>query len=291
MPLWTPFGAAGVTNVALQPTTVVGYQGPGDIVSGASVWWGLRAYKLSSIGTAAVRLIAPDSAQSDFNTVAGGGLDVTGIIAFGVVHGTPLTVVKIYDQSGNGIDLSQAGGPGFVTTGNGLTLPNIGFVAASNQSLNNASFTFTLAGLPITYVAVGNHTASASQQILLATSSGGVGDVNAIGLRNSGANSCFSYAGTAGLQGVGGTDGNWHSFQAVFTNSTSDVFNVDNNPQTGTNTGSDFPSSCVIYVGALVSANQPFDGFFSEAGIWPVGFNSTQQGQMYTNQHTWYGVF
>src|SRR4051812_24758284 len=81
------------------------YVGPGDIVAGATGWWGLRAYTAASIGANAVRLREDSAFQSeqDFATIAGGGLDLAAIAAFKALHSaTNLFVTKLYDQSAGG---------------------------------------------------------------------------------------------------------------------------------------------------------------------------------------------
>src|SRR5262245_22962763 len=90
---------------------VTPYEGPGDIVSGAAMWVGLRAYSSASIGSNAVRLRRDgDSSEQDFATVSGGGLDLSAISTFlaGVAPpSTNLFVSKLYDQSGNSRDLAN----------------------------------------------------------------------------------------------------------------------------------------------------------------------------------------
>lgn len=89
------------------PAVPVIYAGPGDVVSGAVGWWGLRAYSLLSIGINAIRLRrSSDNAEQNFVTVAGGGLDMTAINTFR--GAASLFVVKLYDQSGNSRDMLQA---------------------------------------------------------------------------------------------------------------------------------------------------------------------------------------
>ena len=56
-------------------SAVAGYTGPGNIVAGATAWWGLRANSLATIGGNAVDLVREDAANLTVATVAGGGLD------------------------------------------------------------------------------------------------------------------------------------------------------------------------------------------------------------------------
>src|SRR5262249_577175 len=83
------------------------YIGPGDVLTGALAWWGLRAYSAAKTGTKAVRIIrASDSAQQDFNTLSTGALDMTSLNTF--LTSTTGKVVTLYDQTGNGFDFGQA---------------------------------------------------------------------------------------------------------------------------------------------------------------------------------------
>ena len=99
-------GGGGVIRRILNPTPTP-YVGPGDIVSGAIGWWGLRAYTSASIGTNAIRLRRDGGSpgEQDFATVTGGGLDLTSITAFKGADN--LFLVKLYDQVGTN-HLTQA---------------------------------------------------------------------------------------------------------------------------------------------------------------------------------------
>jgi len=119
------------------PTPAVTYQGPGDIVSGALAWWGLRAYDASKIGSAAIRVKRPDTTQQDILIAADGIIDVND--AF--FTGGPYDIVKLYDQSGNGkdIDVAVVGGtyPLLLLNDNG-TLPAIHTLSAMESTNSSA---------------------------------------------------------------------------------------------------------------------------------------------------------
>jgi hypothetical protein len=96
----TVVGSGTVTGAVL-------YTGPGDIVSGATAWWGLRAYSSAVRGTNAVRLRrSSDNVEQDFATLPAGGLDTAAIATF--ASGSSLYVVTLYDQTGNGYTASQS---------------------------------------------------------------------------------------------------------------------------------------------------------------------------------------
>src|SRR5215475_13389161 len=112
------------------------YNGPGDVVSGANNWWGLRAYNAAAIGNNAIRLRRDsDNAEQNIATVSGGGLDSSAITTFkGAAN---LFVVKLYDQTASANDLTQstaANQPQFLLSVLG-SLPGIFFVRASSLYL------------------------------------------------------------------------------------------------------------------------------------------------------------
>src|SRR5262245_43487648 len=83
------------------------YTGPGDIVSSARGWWGLRAYSNAVIGSNVVRLRrSSDSAEQNFTTLSTGALDEASITSF--AGGSNLFVVTLFDQSGNAKDCTQS---------------------------------------------------------------------------------------------------------------------------------------------------------------------------------------
>src|SRR5215472_18681035 len=105
-PLWdeeTLEYSEGGGGIISAPTTA--YQGPGDIVSGATAWWGLRAYSAANIGTAIIRIRdTTANVESDFNAISTGLVDTVGIATFLGGHGG--IIVKYYDQSSNGRTLT-----------------------------------------------------------------------------------------------------------------------------------------------------------------------------------------
>src|SRR6516162_198744 len=86
-----------------------GFVGPGDVVPGATAWWGLRGYNaaVSNGVTKSVNIRrASDNATQDFVILSNGNLDTASIATF--ISGTTGFVTKLYDQSGNGNDQAQA---------------------------------------------------------------------------------------------------------------------------------------------------------------------------------------
>jgi hypothetical protein len=99
-----------MVNINVQPATVGGYTGPGDIVSGDAAWWGLRAYSSAQISgtTKAIGVNSSVTGDQDIFILTTGNLDWATLNA---LTGT-ITLQKIHDQTGNGIDLHLREGGG-----------------------------------------------------------------------------------------------------------------------------------------------------------------------------------
>ena len=94
---WVPFGAYNA------------YVGPGDIVSGATAWYGLRAYSAAIAATGTQKAInirrASDNTTKDILIRKSGNLDPTTAATF--CASTTCYVTTWYDQTGNGNDVAQ----------------------------------------------------------------------------------------------------------------------------------------------------------------------------------------
>lgn len=83
------------------------YVGPGDIKSGASAYWGFRAYNTAAIGSNVCDIKrASDSTTQTFVSLAGGAVDTASIATF--LNATTGKVTKFYDQTGNGHHATNA---------------------------------------------------------------------------------------------------------------------------------------------------------------------------------------
>lgn len=131
------------------------YVGPGDVVEGATAFWGLRAYSATSIGMNVVRLREDGgNTEQDFVSITGGGLDLSAISTFKGANN--LFIVTFYDQSGNGYDATQSTSSQqaqFTLSAVGA-LPGADYIAASNhQYVIDSGFT---APTPFSLSVVGN---------------------------------------------------------------------------------------------------------------------------------------
>jgi hypothetical protein len=252
------------------------YIGPGDVVSSAFAWWGLRGYTAAYSTGSNPALDIVDQAganQLTVNILSNGRLDVASISAWVTANSvSTIKVKRMYDQSGNTRHMNQAtlaNMPVLNLTGFG-SLPAVVFTAASSQSLG-VTGGLTLAQ-PITASFVWNRVAGGSDQEPINWGPLVVQSQNANNLRIS--------AGTN--LDLAATNGSWHATQAIFNN-TSGASYTDGASATGT-VGTGAPSTNGLAMGAP-SVSGFFNGSIAEAGWWASGFNSTQAGNVNTNQH------
>lgn len=98
-------------NLVMAPTASAGaYVGAGDIVSGWTAWYGLRAYSAAVAATGTQKAInvrrSSDNTTMDILILTNGKVDTATASTF--IGGGSGFVTKWYDQSGHGNDASQA---------------------------------------------------------------------------------------------------------------------------------------------------------------------------------------
>jgi hypothetical protein len=261
-----------------------GYTGPGDVVSGAFAWWGLRAYSSATTGTKAAHICnAGDANCADINTLSNGNFDVT------TAQGAPLncggtggtcTVSILYDQTGNGHDVNKtaiiAERPTLVFSCLG-SLPCMNFVTGSSQHLNTPG-NFTVAQpYTFSYTCMLPSNPAATQ---------GVVGVSAIGV---------SYVrSTPDIQMFAGSAFNdaaisatvWFASQNIFNGASSTNYTNGGSASGNAGTGA---GGGTLTIGDDGSGNY-LNGKMTEAGIWnSTGFSSGQQSSMNSNQRTYWG--
>jgi hypothetical protein len=258
--------------------------GPGDIAPGAAVWYGLRAYNVAYVLRGSKKAItirrASDSATKDITVLYTGALDVATAKSF--CSGTSCFVTKMYDQSGNGNDVSQATPskqPQFVFNGgpNGAT-PALLFTSTSAQVLVAGS-NITHA-VPATFSAVYKPTSGTNKYIL---SSAGV---NAQNTYEIGVNLCSFFISAGSTPATIAWSGCvYHAVQNVLSNA-GNVY-ID-----GVSTGSTVQTNGLanaFAIGGDANGSAFFDGYFVEGGVWLSALSGTQEAAMNTNQHTYWG--
>jgi Concanavalin A-like lectin/glucanases superfamily len=275
---------------------IVAYVGPGDIVSGALGWWGLRAYKNSLIGTKAIRLRRNgDNAESDFNTVAGGGLDLAGIATFIAGGGSNAQFVsRLYDQSGNGNDMTQstaANQPNFGLNIIG-SLPGVFYTFSAATILNS-----TLAignSLPLSWFAVSNP----SNFGVNGTRGGPLFGYSS----NTGGYELRWYVGTTpanaldflqqsvadlGNSATTRTASTWYTTDVTYDGTTANFY--VNGASDGTVTITNSASSAPVSIGGANATAEGLDGYLNESGIWGSVINSANNTALGLNARNYWG--
>lgn len=254
------------------------YTGPGDIVSGATFWGGLRAYSAATIGTNCVRLIrASDSAQQNFVTLANGSVDLASITTF--LAATTGKVVTLFDQSGNGNDATQAtdlNRPDFTFNAIG-SLPGITFDKGNPEFLRTPSI--TAATQPYSISAVAKRTGDFTSYNTI------LGCNNGLYFNNT-ANNVMLYGGIlTGL--VAATDSTMHGIQAVI-NGASSIGNIDGSGTT-VDAGTDATASATWEIGANGSGGSGLTGIVCEAGLWKgLAFSAGNNTALFSNQDAYW---
>lgn len=258
------------------------YQGPGDVVSGAYGWWGLRAYS-SAQCTGLVKSInvrrASDNATMDIVILSNGNLDTATLSTF--LTSTTGFITTWYEQSGGGgPDLTQAvsgSQPQIILTGGFGSLPTL---VGNGTALLGGVITSQAQPYTVSFVA---------QRTSAFTTIGNIGG-NSLGTTflfgaSNSANTWRMSSGT--MATFTASDSVGHTFQLTF-NGTSSSACVDGTPTT-VSAGTNATGVATLQVLGL-TAGLPFRGILGEFGFWDLGFNSTQQTNMDTNQSNYWGV-
>lgn len=256
------------------------YVGPGDVVSGAVGWWGLRAYSLAKAGTAAIRLRASgDDAQSDFNTLSNGNLDTASISSFKATHGGNLFVTKLYDQSGGTNDLVQATAanqPPFSLSILG-SLPAIDNTAGGSVSLRSGNVTQTQ---PFSWSMVYNRTSFGGDCLLINEVSSNL--IQIVRGVLGGANNTALFAGSN--FNAAAADATWHGIQ-MLVNAASSKITVDGSDTTGDASTSAYSATPIDFI---TGAGLAFSGYVSEFGLWGSDVSASFSA-LNSNQHSYWG--
>lgn len=244
------------------------YVGPGDVVSGAVGWWGLRAYNNAAIGTNCCRVRRnSDNAEQNFATTTGGHIDKAALTSF--LASTTGAFVTLFDQSGGSRDVTMA----TAATQPVVNLSGLGSRVTADFTAQRWDSSSSLTqSLPLTVSAVAKSTNTGAQQVLFFDNIG-----CQLGYRNSADNQVFQYAGSVATATA--SDGTFHSIQSVFNGASSDL-NIDGGANAVSSGSNSF--SGLIRVGIMT-------GQFGEVGIWPSAFSGTQSTNMDANQSAYWG--
>lgn len=266
-----------------------GYTGPGDIVSGAYLWWGLRGYRSSYSGSAVNVCTPTDAACADI-TISNGTLVIPGALSGCNNSGSICTIRTWYDQSGStncvaaACDITQATEASrspLIVPGAANGCPTAAmycagpapafYVSAANMSSTVQPFSFAWAA-----ARVGSFT---TQQSIVATLSSAL--TNA-GFQNV-ANTLFCNSGAVGTK-ASVADSAFHAVQMVFSGVSSTIA-ADGSTSTvscGTN-GFGITTLGTIRGMGLTNSNM------LEFGAWSGAFSAAQISSLNTNTHNYWG--
>lgn len=259
------------------PGPAVTYQGPGDIVSGASIWYSCgraynAAYATGSNGACDVVDTATGLVTCTYHIQTSGFVNPSECNGVSQSCHVACSVTKAYDQSGNSNPATQATLANMPTltlsalkglpcpTGNGTSQ----FLASA------ASPPFTN---PTTLVDLSSAASSSGFNVPLGGNNYalGYGSTTSVGM----------FAGSLSTTSITAA---FHAIIPVITGSGSGTLVIDgtaNSVTVGTNSGN-------VTFGILAQGNNSnfLAGTVCEGGGYPIGFNSTQYTAMNTNMHS-----
>lgn len=280
------------TTFAGLGTPVASYVGPGDIVSGATVFYSLRAYTAAIAAAGTQKLVnlqrSSDSHTCDVLVATSGGMGLTANCSTGGDNGqtsiafcnaTTCTFQTWYDQGGNAFDATPSlGAPTFNATGlnnlpaailNGsLSLLNHGNVGAS-----------TTASVSVVAKRTGSFTSFSAMAV---TQPWGVYFSNS-------ADSVSFFGDGIVILAVAGNDNVAHSINGV-GNGASSFLNVD-----GTNTtGNPAPGATGVNIGVgafFNGSSNPLTGAISEVAYYDNhAFTPTESASLQANKKAYWGT-
>lgn len=262
------------TPIPLPPP--VPYVGPGDVVSGATAWWGLRAYSDATKGGNAVRIRRiSDNAEQDFVTLSNGSLDRASIVTF--LTSTTGRIVTIYDQAGTNHQTNATASSQPVVNLSGLgSLVTGDWTAASSHSLVTGSAVSR--SQPYTFGVVAKYINNATQSEIFAENT----NLILMGYRSSTDNEVFIYG--TGTATATASDAAFHALGAVYNGGSSIIYVDASSNAVSTGTA---PLGAIAVLGGR--GVLPFNGQLGEFGIWPAAFTGTQASDLSANQRAFWG--
>ncbi len=278
-------GAQGYWQSRLQVSvgSAPAYTGPGDVVSGAVFWFGLRAYSSADRGNALINVCnVADVACADMSSDA-----TTGALSVTTIGGSSCSIVTCtiktwYNRGSAGGSVTQA------TIAQRPTL-----IVSCTSGLPCAAFATVngLSGASATIARPYSMNVAAIRTGAFTTFASAISADN--GASNYAAMAWKGQINSAGISSVSTglfatvADSAWGVWTGQFLTSPGpSVVNV-----VGSSTSINITPNAIANTDTLRIGN---DGFASkctcqiaEAGIWPVGFTGTQAADLLTNQTNW----
>lgn len=272
-------GTLPLLGVGKQPTAAAAYTGPGDIVSGALAWYGLRGYNgafsgnVANVCDAATGLVCADA------TWSGGTLSLPLIGGIACNDITNICqIATLYDQSGAGLDAVQATSskrPTLLMACLG-SLPCMNLTRASAMTLKSAGTIATAEPYTFSSVSYLNGATSGSHNIIV---------VNGGGFRYNATTPTIDLI-DGGSITSSITTTTWYAAQGVINAASSYIF-VNSAATTGSLTG-DLTGN-VVAIGCNDASGNCLDGRITEVGLWPSAFSSGNRTAMESNQRAYWG--
>lgn len=268
----------------------VGFQGAGDIVSGAVAYWALRCYNAAYAGNVAdVFDSATGTTTHTLLTCSAGGTINQTINPLSATCAISCVISHLYNQSGfagctggglvTDCDFCQgtnSARPTLIQSGTPSGKLSMHFTAASSQRfINCTAQSLTSLAQPYTFSAVVRQATACGCSIY--------GDNNVDFYFTSGPIFRINAGTNVGVSTVVNT---WYANQAVFNAASSVEFINGGSNSPGS------PGTAATSASPLMgddSFGQFMNGDIEELGVWPIGFNPTQQSNMDNNERTWAG--
>lgn len=272
----------GVGPGTLATSAPAGYTGPGDIVTGAIMWWGLRAYSTATRGNNAANICLPLDAScinvaTDATT---GALNLGAITTLGCNNTTAICTIKtLYDQTGHSQDVTNA----TIALRPILTLSCTGTLPCATC---NGTSQYLVSGSVVSQAQPFTANSAASVAASHPFLSGLTGNGNASFGYTSTADTLSVYASGGIVNQGGATDGTWHGVGGIF-NGTSSIAWVDTTQSTPANAGT---TGLTSWQPSFCTGFDYFKGSVFELGIWPSIFSTPNINSMNANQHA-YGIY
>ncbi len=286
------FGQMLLTGVGSGNSTNSAYTGPGDVVSGAITWYGLRAYSANKTGTNAANICnstgGVDVLCVNMATSATGNLILSLIGGISCASlGSNCTVKTLYDQTGA---LKCVG----ATTACDVTNATIATRPTLLPNCIGSLPCLSCPGGKVLQSPTGPTQAQPYSAAGVAQRSGAfttigtwLSDYQNLNSFAASANTAYMNAGTAFTK-ASVPDSAFHAIQNVFNGASSSI-SVDS---LGTSTGN-AGANAFNNGQAMNVCNDGFalslTGFFAEGGFWPVAFSAGQIANLNSNQHTYWG--
>lgn len=263
------------------------YTGPGDVVSGAKAWWGLRGYNATFSGAVANICDAVTGLVCADITWTNSTLTVPTISGLVCGIGINCGVKTLYDQSGalscggSACHITQATNsnrPLFTTSCFGL-LPCLSFTGGG-AALSNATGIGALAQ-PFSISSVFNRQTVVNFDCYLCDS------IGSGFLANNGANAVLMFTG-GGLTTATANDTTSHAGQLIY-NGASSFYYIDGTNTTNAGLGTTGLAIGSISFGAAGVRNSAV-AFVGEGGVWGSAFSAGDSSNMCHNQFGYWGT-